>query len=301
MPKTRVERILFTGGSGLLGSFLHKVFGLETSAIVLTPSHLELDITNLDAVKHYFRINIPTVVINLAAHRNASTAENQRGDRMGSAWKTNVEGARNLAQLCHDSQAFLIHVSTDYVFSGAAVNPGPYAENQKPETNDSLLSWYGITKREAEREVQTILTRPAIIRINNVTRPNNTLELDYIGKILWLHRQKKLYPLFNDQLITLTYIPLLTKIFKRLIQKPQAGIFHAASTNQCTPYELARYSLELLDQKQETVKGVSIDSFLKENPGRYPKLGGLKTELTQKKLGLEFIDWQEMVALFIKK
>jgi len=301
MPKIKVERILFTGSSGLLGSFLQQIFSQETSASVLTPSHLDLDITNLEAVKRYFAIHGPTVVINLAAHRNATTAEKQRGDKLGSVWKTNVEGARNLAWLCHDSGAFLIHISTDYVFSGVAINPGPYTEEEKPEVNDALLSWYGITKREAEREVQSILTRPAIIRINNVTRPNNTLELDYIGKILWLYRQQKLYPLFNDQIITLTYIPFLTEIFKRLMLKPQAGIFHAASTNSCTPFELARYSLDLLDQNQEVVRGVSIDSFLEKNPGRYPKLGGLKTEITQKKLGLEFIDWQEMVALFIKK
>ncbi|MEK7450371.1 MAG: sugar nucleotide-binding protein, partial [Patescibacteria group bacterium] len=239
------NKYLFMGGNGLIGSYIVAHYlRLVDSRRILSPSHKKFDITDSSAVSHYFKLHKPSIVINLAAHRNASTAELQRGDKEGSVWKANVIGAKNIAKACKTYGSYLIHISTDYVFSGHKDNPGPYSEKDTPEKNDNLLSWYGITKREGESAILNTLSNAAIIRINNVTRPNNRdLKLDYIGKFLWLYEQEKLYPIFGDQYVTLTYIPSITQIITKLIKTKKTGIYHAASIDVCTPFELAYYAI----------------------------------------------------------
>lgn len=298
-----MKKYLFTGGSGLIGSYLVKNYSqIANPARILFPSHGGLDITDSGIVNRYFNLHKPSIAINLAAHRNASTAESQRGNKDGNVWKTNVVGAKNIANACKEYGSYLIHISTDYVFSGHKNNPGPYSEKDTPEKNDDLLSWYGITKREGESAILNTLSNAAIIRINNVTRPNNKdLKLDYIGKFLWLYEQKKLYPVFDDQNVTLTYIPMITQMIDRLIKTGLTGIYHAASADTCTPFELASYTIKKLHGHVNVVRKITMDSFLQKNPRRYPKFGGLKTEITQRKLGIKPMKWHKIVDIFIKE
>jgi dTDP-4-dehydrorhamnose reductase len=292
-------RILVTGGSGLIGQYVCAAPEIKKQAKLFAPTHQQLNTADTSAVKGLFTDFKPNIVIHLAAHRNATTAEEQRGDKKGSVWLSNVIGTKNIALAAQKHQAYLIHISTDYVFSGHESRPGPYQEDDVPEENDELLSWYGISKREAERVIQATLSEAAIIRINNVTQPKYIHHLDYIGKILWLFNQKKLYPLFNDQSITLTYIPLITKMMARLMKTRQTGVFHAASIDRCTPHQLANYLIQKYHSLDQAVVATSIDQYLHQSPRRYPKHGGLRTELTQEKLKLRFMSWQEIVDAFI--
>lgn len=291
--------ILVTGGSGLIGSFFLKKFSGKAGLEIIVPSHQEMDIANLNSVKRYFEKYSPESVINFAAFRNATEAEKQRGDKNGSAWKVNVQGSKNIAKISAEFNSYLIHISTDYVFSGSKKNPGPYLEKDEPNDNEKLLSWYGLTKREAERAVRNNISDLAIIRICNITREQNDPKLDYVGKILWLYDQKNIYPMFNDQYLTLTYIPALVDLITKLLSAKFSGIYHASTTNFVTPYELANYLIEQAYGLKNEIKGVSINSYLKLNPRRYPQFGGLKASFTQRKLGLKFMSWQEVVKRYI--
>jgi dTDP-4-dehydrorhamnose reductase len=75
------------------------------------------------------------------------------------------------------------------------------------------------------------------------------------------------------------------------------GIFHAGSRDTSTPFELVSYMIEKARGKKDAVKEVSIDDFLKgvDNPVRYPKYGGLKVENTERRLGIKFSSWREIV------
>lgn len=293
--------ILLTGGSGLIGSYFVKKYSLKfTKDQILAPSHSEMDITKLDKVKRYFEKNKPEVVIHFAAFRDATTAEKQRGDKRGTVWKINVEGSQNIAKLSKEYGSNLIYISTDYVFSGHEKKPGPYSEKDEPNHSSRLLSWYGITKREGERIVLEN-KKNSIIRICNITLPDNDPKLDYVGKILWLYDHKIIYPMFDDQYLTLTYIPTLVDLIARLLTSQLAGIYHVSTPDLLTPYELANYLIERVYKLKNTVEGISINSYLKTNPRRYPKFGGLHTDLTQKNLGIKFVSWREAVDLYLKK
>lgn len=293
------KKILLTGGSGLIGSYFIKYYKKKfPNDWIFTPQHSEMDVIEIDSIRRYFDKHQPEAVVHFAAFRNATEAEKQRGKRNDSAWKINVEGSKNLAKVCRENDMYLIHISTDYVFAGHKKNPGPYLEKDKPGESERLLSWYGITKREAERKVIENSTRASIIRICNITRPNNDPLLDFVGKILWLYDLKKIYPMFNDQKLSLTYIPSLVDSIIKLISIRLSGIFHVSTRDLVTPYILANYLIERVYNLSNQIKGVSIDSYLKTNPSRYPKFGGLQVDFTQKQLNLNFKNWQEIVDLY---
>lgn len=307
-----VKNILITGGTGFIGSsFLiysagrskavHRNFySKKLQHRVIAPSHKKLDIYNSEQLKKIFDFLKPEIVINFAAHRNANSAELQRGDKNGSAWRTNVLGVENIFKASQKANSFLIHISTDMVFAGGMKNPGPYHENAKIETNSNNLSWYGWTKAEGER-ILSKTKNNAIIRIGNVTQPIYDPQLDYVGKILYLFDKGKLYPLFHNQYLTLTYINSLFEVIESLITSRKKGIFHVASTDIFTPYTLAKYLIKKTRGKSHLVKSISISKYLKKWPNRYPKYCGLMAEKTQRQLHLSFHDWKKIVDIYIEK
>lgn len=296
--KSNGRNILITGGNGFIGSnFLNYALGKHK---IIAPSHRELDILNVSQLNNTFKDLSPEIVINFAAHRDANSAELQRGDMNGSVWNTNVKGVENISKLCQEYGSFFIHISTDMVFSGNRDNKGPYDEKTKPEARPENLSWYGWTKAEGERVLENN-KKIAIIRVGNVTNILYDPKLDYVGKILFLFDRNKLYPLFNDQYLTLSYIPSLLEVIEALIEKKVKGVFHVASKNLFTPYELAEYLIKEIRGKTGVVKGISMEDYLRASPNRYPQYGGLLAEETARQLELKMLDWKQIVARFVKK
>ncbi len=295
---TGVKNILITGGSGFIGSnFLEYISDKKLNYKVASPTHKDLDILNLDKIKKNFDIFKPEVVINFVAYRDTTSAEKQRGDLKGFVWKTNVKGVENISNVCQRYGVFLIHISTDMIFSGLSDNPGPYNEDAKPEEKLENLSWYGWTKAEAER-VLSDNKNVAIIRMGKpVAKTIYDPQLDYIGKILYLYDHE--LPLFDDQYMTLTSAPSVFEVVEKLIDNKKTGVFHVASRDVFTPYELGKYLINKVRGKIDAVKGRSIGEYLKKWPNRYPKYGGLLAKKTAEKLQVESLGWKEIVDLFL--
>lgn len=291
-------KILVTGSNGLVGS--HFIDNFSNSNNILSPAKNELDIVNPQSVENYFRLHKPDAVVHFAAFTDVSMAEDQRSDKNGACWTINVEGTNNLIRASF-YQPYFIYISTDTVFSGSKDNPGPYEESYPPEENPNKVSWYGWTKREGEKLVSTNLKNVAILRIANPVRTKYKDKLDYVRKILKQYDTGKLYPMFDNQYLTLTYINEVTEALKILLERRLTGIFHVSSTNLFTPYKLANLLIEKARGKKGFVKSISIKSFLKNNFSRYPQYGGLKVEKTQKTLNLNFRPWEEVIEILSKQ
>jgi len=297
-------KILVTGSTGLVGSHFVEYFNLRPHIqYLLCPSEKELNITLPQAVKEYFKKFRPQIVIHFAAFTDVNAAEQERDNKKGAAWVINVEGTKNIVEACVSNKLYLIHISTDSVFSGRKENPGPYDEETSVEANSDNLSWYGWTKVQAESIVSKRLPSATIIRIANPVRSQFKNKLDYLRKIIYLNDQKKLYPMFADQYLTLTFINEVSEVITKLINNPKEGIYHVSSSDVFTPFELTCYLLKRIRGMTGTVGSASIGDFLKktENPARYPQYGGLKTEKAQNNLKMKFLTWKEIIGALISE
>lgn len=275
-----MNKILVTGASGLVGSRFVELY--PNTSELLTPS---LDEFNLNKPGDYLAKYSPDIVLNFAAYTDVSAAEKQKGDKTGPCWQVNVEGTRNLIKALPKGTR-LIHISTDYVFNGFSADPGPYDENHEPETDSNNLTWYGFTKAEAERIVGEVGT---VVRITHPVRAKYTLKLDYLHKPLDLFNQGKLYPLFTDQQVGLTFVDVACLAIQKIIDLNVSGVFNVASTDVSSPYEIITYWLQKHGKDISGVQKTLVD------PKRHPQFIGLKSQETQERLGMKFSSWREIV------
>jgi dTDP-4-dehydrorhamnose reductase len=295
-------KYLVTGSAGLVGS---RFVDLEGKEKLLTPSIDELDILDVEKVRNYFEENKVKfeVVVNFAGYTNMDEAESQRGDREGLSWKLNVEGAENLAKVCHEFDKFLIHISTDFIFPGEESAPGPYSEDAKPpEKLSDTVTWYGWTKLEGERRVMEVNPGAAILRIAYpyYAAPYGE-KMDFAKKIVNLYEEGKLYPLFEDQVFSTLYVDDLVEVIDKLAEKRLPGIFHAVNDGQASYWGFGSYLIEKQKGIKDAPEKGSVKEFLK-TPGRTPRpiIGGLDTKKTQDRLGIKFRTWQEAADEFIE-
>jgi dTDP-4-dehydrorhamnose reductase len=296
-----MKTIAVIGGSGMVAS---RFIDLASKSFDITSlDEKTLNITDNTAVEKYFSENKYDAVINFAAYTNVDGAEAQKDDENGLAYKLNVIGPKNLAESCNEHNIFLVHISTDFVFPGTPEIPGPYSEDVVlPETQNGM-GWYGWTKNRAEYMTTTTSNSCAIVRYGYPFRAAKyDLKLDWARNLIKLHTEHKLYPLFTDQLQSLIFIDDLVEPLSKIVDKKINGIFHIASTNTTTPYEAGSYLLSKYVGKPVEIQKGSMAEFLNA-PGRTPRpmIGGLKTEITQEKLGMKFKTWQEMVDEFISQ
>ena len=291
--------LLVIGATGLVGSkFVSDASG---KAQVIPADENHIDVTNVNSINNFFLDNDFDSVINFAAITDVDAAEKERENKSGLVWKLNGEGAHNLAEACKKFDKFLVHISTDFVFPGTVDNPGPYSEDS-PLPNQLMfgLGWYGWSKNRAEEFITLSQAKHAIVRISYPFYAD-TFEnkFDFAKNYLNLFDQGKLYPLFNDQVFTPLLVDELAEPLLRIIQLRASGVYHIVSSNTTTPFEFTKYLLKKARGVENVVQESSMQDFLKSG-GKTPRprLGGLRTEITQKKLGLKFKTWQEMVDEF---
>lgn len=287
------KEVLITGSTGLVGS---RFVELSPQLKLLTPSHQEFDLLNQRSVGEYLDRYQPDLLINFAAYTNVTQAESHADDKDSPSWQLNVVGVENLLQ----ANIPLIQISTDMVFSGATDDPGPYTEDHQPETDSKHLTWYGWTKAVAEEKV--LKKNGTLVRIIYPVRAHFPPKLDYLRGPLHLYAQGKLYPLFDDQQVSFTFIDELAVVLQKLVDNPAPGIYHVSS-NTFTLFDMVSYAVEKLGGDPSTIQSSKIRPFLQKqaNPYRYPVKGGLSVKQTEEKLRQKFKNWQQVVDELISQ
>lgn len=146
----------------------------------------DLDLTDHTSVIDRITAENPEIVISTAAYTAVDRAE----DEPDLARAVNVTGAASVAEAADRIGAAIIHLSTDYVFSGT--DPHPYAEDSR--TGPATV--YGLTKLEGERAVSRINARHLIIRTSWVYSPFGT---NFLRTMLSLARQRDEIRVVADQ------------------------------------------------------------------------------------------------------
>ena len=248
-------RVLVTGGNGQLGSALVDLLSARTADVVLGIDLPDIDITAPDSVREVFAQFAPDVVINCAAWTAVDAAEDHEAD----ALKVNGDGPRVLAEACKAAGAWLVQISTDYVFAGDANTP--YAEDARPDPKTA----YGRTKLAGEIAVQEVL--PGAHYLVRTAWLYGLQGNNFVKTMLELESVRDNVSVVDDQRGQPTYAgDLAEQILLLLDARPPAGIFHATNSGATTWFELTRAIFVNIGADPQRVLATDSASFVRPAP-----------------------------------
>jgi dTDP-4-dehydrorhamnose reductase len=230
-------KLLVTGASGLLGTRLcelalekeYQVYSIFSQHISRYGTPIRLDITDSAAIQRTFQMLKPEAVVHAAALSDVDRCEKEKE----LAWKTNVKATTTVADLCRRHRAFLVYLSTDYVFDG---KKGMYKEDDKP----APINYYGLTKLKGEQVVKESCTKCCIARTSVIYGA-----IPAAGKTnfaLWLldklERREKA-TIATDQWNSPTLNTSLAEMVLEIVERRLTGTFHLAGATRVSRYEFA--------------------------------------------------------------
>jgi dTDP-4-dehydrorhamnose reductase len=236
-------RILITGAGGQLGRALSPTLrGHEVTAL----RHCDLDVTDREAVRSAIRFCAPELVVNAAAYNDVDGAETH----IEAAEAINIRGPRILAEESATKSITIVHVSTDYVFDGAAGRP--YHEDDQPNP----LSVYGRSKRAGEIAVIEANPRHYVVRTAWLFEANGKNFLNAMRAVA----ERPEVRVVADQFGSPTYAPHLARAIASLIDESAFGIYHLAGRGGVSRHGLVRELYTLLGAEAKVV-AVNHDAF----------------------------------------
>lgn len=285
-----MQPVLATGATGLVGSRFVEMFAdkYDVKNMDLTTG---VDITDKSTLEKFIAAHPEAkVLLHLAAFTDPGKAFAETGDKTGICYRVNVEGTKNIADICKSRGIHLIHVSTDFVFDGKKSTP--YTEDDPT----SPIEWYGQTKAIAEQVVKESGASYTIARLAYPYRAKYELKPDLIKKIRAGLEAGTLYPQFSDTLITPTFIDDIARAFdKIIILKPQ-GILHTVGSTSLSPYELAKRVATEYGFDSSVVKEGSLAEYLKTSARPYAMTVAMSNAKATALLDLHFATLEEGLA-----
>ena len=185
----------------------------------------EFDITDEAAISA--ALCVADAVVNCAAYTDVEGAE----DHEVLAHRVNSEAVGTLGRLAAESGAYVIHVSTDFVFDGD--KDGPYGEADRPNP----VSAYGRTKLAGERALAESGCRHAVLRIQWTYGRSGR---HFISKIADLARSRDRIMVVDDQRGAPTATAEVAEAILALLRVQAVGLYHFAAAGEATRFEVAQ-------------------------------------------------------------
>jgi dTDP-4-dehydrorhamnose reductase len=275
-------RVLLTGASGMLGTDVARELARDD---VRAPSHAEADLAEEGALEQALGEFRPELILHCAAYTDVDGCELNPTQ----AERGNVLATRNVAALAAKTGSRLVHVSTDYVFDGAARRPYPVDAPVNP------LSVYGRTKLAAEREVEASGAAFLIVRTAWLVGAHGK---NFVEAIRVRARQGADLEVVDDQRGTPTFTRDLAPALVALARTRHTGVLHVTNQGECTRYEQARAIVEL-EGFDARVAPVSSDKH--PRPARRPSYSVLDNSAANAILGRPLPPWRESLARYLKE
>ncbi len=292
-------KIMITGCRGQLGTELQNQLRDERCELGPLPERLrnttvipvdidELDITDREATIAYIRRHQPDTVINCAAFTNVNGCETNRD----AAYRVNALGPRNLALACDKVNARLIHVSTDYVFSGAPNGGIPLDECALP----APVSAYGATKLLGEQYVRDFCRRHFIVRTAWLYGYNGK---NFVKTMVNLAKTHDTITVVNDQLGNPTNAVDLAYHLLKLAVSHDYGTYHCTCNGVCSWYDFAAEIIRLSGLPC-TVKPCTSAEYAAAHPesANRPAWSALDNRALRCSVGDEMRDWKDAIQAF---
>ncbi|WP_088013331.1 dTDP-4-dehydrorhamnose reductase [Gottfriedia acidiceleris] len=275
-------KILVTGYGGQLGYDV--VRACEQHGLVVKGiGRKELDITERESVSSILDSFKPDVMIHCAAYTAVDKAEDDKEN----CWNVNVEGTRYLVEAAKKHHSKFIYISTDYVFNGKGESP--FNEDDQPDP----IGYYGLTKYEGEKVVQSLIENYFIIRVSWVFGVNGN---NFIKTMLRLSETRNELTIVGDQIGSPTYTVDLANLIVDLMKSDKYGIYHATNEGFTSWADFAK---EIFKQTDRIILVKSISSEGYPTRAARPKNSRLlKQKLVES--GFHALpSWQDALARYL--
>jgi dTDP-4-dehydrorhamnose reductase len=283
-------KILVTGANGMVGQHVVRMLveegkfdvhatGRGASRLLslkkFSYTYHKLDLASHKKVLQFVERLAPSVIIHLGAMTQPNDCELDKEN----CWKINVGGTRAIVKAAQKINAYIIYLSTDFVFDG---EEGPYDEMAEP----SPVNTYGESKALAEQIVIMSGLHHVIVRtvlVYGPVSPGGRLNF-----VLWVKEQlEKGDPIkvVNDQIRTPTYAEDLAKGILLVLMKHAEGIYHISGKNTITPYEFACLIAAFLKKDKSLITPVDASTF--SEPALRPLKTGFIIDKAIRQLGYD--------------
>jgi len=285
-----MNHILITGANGQLGNCLRDLAeAYQEKYIFFFTDVEELDITDAAAIDRYVIENQIHVIINAAAYTAVDKAE----DEVDMAYKLNRDAVRNLAEVARKHDCLLMHISTDYVFSGEACHP--YKEDDTPAPK----SVYGASKLAGEQAIAEVGCRAIIIRTSWLYSEYGH---NFVKTMLQLGRERDEVSVVCDQIGGPTYAGDLAQAVMQCVaadaEHEGVHFYHFANEGVISWYDFAKAIMEISGSRC-TVRPI----FTGEYPAKAsrPAYSVFNLRKMKEKFGITIPYWRESLILTINK
>lgn len=229
--------ILVTGANGQLGSEMrivsansaHDTYIFTDINEVEGVETINLDITDIDAIRSIVNANNVKCIVNCAAYTNVDGAE----ACIELCRKLNADAPRNLAIVMKEVDGLLVHISTDYVFGA-----DPYNTPCKETQNGTPSGVYGLTKLEGEKAIIESGCQHIIIRTAWLY---SEFGKNFVKTMLMLTETKPQLKVVFDQCGTPTYALDLARLIFDILENSKfegnTGIYHYSNEGVCSWYD----------------------------------------------------------------
>jgi len=281
-------RVLITGSNGQVGHCLIEQLNIKENIVVLALTREDLDITDPVAVNKIVLKFNPNVIINAAAHTAVDNAEKE----VELSYKINRDGPKYLAESAQKINAAILHISTDYVFSGD--KDGEY----HPEDLTEPQGIYGHSKLAGELAVAAACDRHIILRTAWVFGEHGN---NFVKTMLRLGKDRDALSIVGDQFGGPTYagdiagalIEIATQIEQK---KPVAyGVYHFSGFPHVSWFEFAETIFNSAKEQDVFDKIPALSSISTADyptPAKRPANSKLATNKMLESFGIEASDWQ---------
>lgn len=277
-------KVLVTGIKGQLGFDIVNecnTRGIEAVGVDIE----EMNITDKVAVEEVIANSKVDAVIHCAAYTAVDAAE----DNIELCRRVNVDGTKNIAEVCKTLNIRMMYFSTDYVFNGMGEDFWRENDNREP------INVYGKTKCEGEEVIEKILKNYFIIRISWVFGINGN---NFIKTMLRLGKEHQSIRVVNDQIGSPTYTKDLAKLAVDMVQTDCYGVYHATNEGICSWYDFA---CEIFKQAKMDVEVIPVDSTAFPVKAKRPKNSRLSKDALDNKGFTRLPTWQDAVKRYLKE
>lgn len=289
------KKILITGINGLLGqncvrefSKDHEIYGLDLIPSIYDLSQNiqveQIDLNDTVALEEYVTRIRPDSIIHTAAYTNVDKAE----DDHEIAFAVNGKVPADIAAICLKLDIPLVHISTDYVFSG---DSGPYLESDDRDPRGK----YAQSKLAGEIAVLESGASVAVIRPNVMYGAGVHLKSSFVEWLVNELRNEKSVRIVDDQYNNPTYARRLAYVIRMVLENNAWGIWHFGSKEVVSRYTFALKIADTFGLSSSLIDAISTVELNQKAPR--PLRSGLICEKLNKELGIPIMRIDEELAL----